>query len=102
MVFQHFNLFQNMTALANVMCGLIEVRGLKKREARERAIEFLDRVISADANYCYAYYQRAQIFESLGELESARLTYNDGIAAARRAGDAHAQSELENALAMIE
>ncbi len=44
MVFQRFNLFQNMTALANVMCGLVEVRGLKRREARERALEFLDRV----------------------------------------------------------
>jgi polar amino acid transport system ATP-binding protein len=44
MVFQRFNLFQNMTALRNVMCGLVEVRGLKKREARERALEFLDRV----------------------------------------------------------
>ena len=44
MVFQRFNLFQNMTALENVMCGLVEVRRLKKREARERALEFLDRV----------------------------------------------------------
>jgi ABC-type polar amino acid transport system ATPase subunit len=44
MVFQRFNLFQNMTALRNVMCGLVEVRGLSKREAREQAIEFLDRV----------------------------------------------------------
>jgi ABC-type polar amino acid transport system ATPase subunit len=44
MVFQRFNLFQNMTALRNVMCGLVEVRGLKKREARERALEFLERV----------------------------------------------------------
>jgi ABC-type polar amino acid transport system ATPase subunit len=44
MVFQRFNLFQNMTALANVMCGLVEVRRLKKREARKRALEFLDRV----------------------------------------------------------
>jgi polar amino acid transport system ATP-binding protein len=48
MVFQRFNLFQNMTALANVMCGLVEVRRLKKREARERAREFLDRVGLAD------------------------------------------------------
>jgi polar amino acid transport system ATP-binding protein len=48
MVFQRFNLFQNMTALANVMCGLVEVRRLKKREARERALEFLDRVGLAD------------------------------------------------------
>jgi ABC-type polar amino acid transport system ATPase subunit len=44
MVFQRFNLFQNMTALANVMCGLVEVRRLKKKEARERALEFLARV----------------------------------------------------------
>lgn len=48
MVFQRFNLFQNMTAVANVMCGLVEVRGLKKREARERALEFLGRVGLAD------------------------------------------------------
>ena len=44
MVFQRFNLFQNMTALANVMCGLVEVRRLKRKEARERALEFLERV----------------------------------------------------------
>ena len=44
MVFQRFNLFQNMTALGNVMCALVEVRGLKKREARERALDFLARV----------------------------------------------------------
>ena len=48
MVFQRFNLFQNMTALRNVMCGLVEVRRLKKAEARERAMEFLSRVGLAD------------------------------------------------------
>jgi len=44
MVFQRFNLFQNMTALGNVMIGLTEVRRLPKREAREQATEFLARV----------------------------------------------------------
>ena len=44
MVFQRFNLFQNMTALGNVMIGLTEVRRLPKREAREQAMEFLARV----------------------------------------------------------
>src|SRR5438105_9064123 len=43
MVFQRFNLFQNMTALGNVMCGLVEVRRLPKREAREQALAFLRR-----------------------------------------------------------
>jgi ABC-type polar amino acid transport system ATPase subunit len=44
MVFQRFNLFQNMTALGNVMCGLTEVRGLSKAQAREEALAFLRRV----------------------------------------------------------
>jgi polar amino acid transport system ATP-binding protein len=48
MVFQRFNLFQNMSALDNVMCGLREVRRLPKREARDRALEFLGRVGLAD------------------------------------------------------
>src|SRR5256884_3578036 len=44
MVFQRFNLFQNMTALENVMCGLVEVRRLPKRQARQQALQFLSRV----------------------------------------------------------
>ena len=48
MVFQRFNLFQNMTALQNVMCGLVGVRKQPKAEARKAALEFLDRVGLAD------------------------------------------------------
>jgi len=48
MVFQRFNLFNNMSALDNVMCGLVEVRGLKKAAAREQATAFLERVGLAD------------------------------------------------------
>ena len=48
MVFQRFNLFQNMTALENVMCGLVEVRRLSRKDAREQALEFLTRVGLAD------------------------------------------------------
>jgi ABC-type polar amino acid transport system ATPase subunit len=48
MVFQRFNLFQNMTALGNVMSGLVTVRGLSKSEARDQALEFLQRVGLAD------------------------------------------------------
>jgi len=48
MVFQRFNLFQNMTALQNVMCGLVEVRRLGKADARRQALEFLERVGVAD------------------------------------------------------
>ena len=37
MVFQHFNLFKNRTALQNVMEGLTVVKKVPKQEARERA-----------------------------------------------------------------
>ncbi|MCW2976291.1 MAG: Ectoine/hydroxyectoine transporter ATP-binding protein EhuA [Actinomycetia bacterium] len=53
MVFQKFNLFQNMTALQNVMIGLVEVRDLPKNEARAQALEFLERVGLADKTAQY-------------------------------------------------
>ncbi len=53
MVFQRFNLFQNLDALGNVMIGLREVRGLSKAEARRQAAEFLARVGLADRSHAY-------------------------------------------------
>ena len=53
MVFQRFNLFQNMTALDNVMCGLVEVRKLGRKDARAAAQEFLARVGLADKAHQY-------------------------------------------------
>ena len=41
MVFQHFNLFPHMSALANCMEAPVHVLGLSKAEARERAQELL-------------------------------------------------------------
>ena len=44
MVFQSFNLFNNMTVLENCMIGQIKVLRRGKEEARETAIEYLTRV----------------------------------------------------------
>ncbi len=43
-VFQHFNLFLNMTALENVMIGPAQVKGVKRESARARAAAMLERV----------------------------------------------------------
>ena len=48
MVFQHFNLFPHMTALENVTCGPVYVRGASRVGARAQALELLDRVGLAD------------------------------------------------------
>jgi polar amino acid transport system ATP-binding protein len=44
MVFQRFNLFPHMTAAENVMCGPVVVRRDDKKNARDRAVELLDKV----------------------------------------------------------
>lgn len=74
----------------------------KKANEPQRALEYLGRTIEADAGYCYAYFQRGQVYEQMGETASAKKAYQDGVEAARKKGDAHAQSELEGALSMIE
>jgi polar amino acid transport system ATP-binding protein len=48
MVFQRFNLFPHMTALANVMEAPVLVKGAGKREAAARARELLERVGLSD------------------------------------------------------
>jgi polar amino acid transport system ATP-binding protein len=48
MVFQHFNLFPHMTALENVTCAPINVKGVGREQARSRGRELLDRVGLAD------------------------------------------------------
>ncbi len=44
MVFQSFNLFNNMTVLDNCMVGQIKVLGRKKAEAKEQAMHYLEKV----------------------------------------------------------
>ena len=44
MVFQRFNLFPHMTALENVMEAPVQVKRLKKEQARTEALDLLDRV----------------------------------------------------------
>ena len=44
MVFQEFNLFPHLTVLDNCMLGPTRVLGMSPADARDRAMEFLDRV----------------------------------------------------------
>lgn len=48
MVFQHYNLFRNMTALQNVMLALRLVKKMGKRDARDVGMGLLERVGLAD------------------------------------------------------
>ena len=52
-VFQSFNLFNNMTALENVMEGLVTARKMPKDKAKEKALEVLAKVGMLDRAYYY-------------------------------------------------
>ena len=43
-VFQAYNLFPHMTALQNVMLPLVQVHGISETEARERAMQIMERL----------------------------------------------------------
>ena len=44
MVFQHYNLFRNKTAVENVMEGLVTAQKIDKKEARKHSAAYLERV----------------------------------------------------------
>ena len=53
MVFQRFNLFQNLNVLENITVGPVKVKGVDEKRANERARELLDRVglVDKEKNY---------------------------------------------------
>jgi polar amino acid transport system ATP-binding protein len=53
MVFQRFNLFPHLTAEQNVSMALVTVKGLGRREARERAQKMLGRVGLSERAHAY-------------------------------------------------
>ena len=79
MVFQQFNLFAHMTVLQNVMLGPVDVLGVSKDEARERAMDLLGRVgVAAQADKVPAQLsggqqQRVAIARSLAMQPKAML-----------------------------
>jgi polar amino acid transport system ATP-binding protein len=52
-VFQQYNLFQNMTALRNVIVAPFKIRGRPRRETEAKAIALLGRVGLADKLHAY-------------------------------------------------
>ena len=53
MVFQHFNLFPNMTIMDNITLAPVKLKGTPVKQARERAVSLLERVGLADKAAAY-------------------------------------------------
>lgn len=85
---------------AFVLYGLAQEHA--KRGDTARAVEFYDRCLAVDPEYCYAYFHKAKALEAAGRAFDAVTTLRAGIAAAKRAGDQHALSEITGYLDELE
>jgi Tfp pilus assembly protein PilF len=72
-----------------------------KRTDPAQAVELLKKVIALDDNQSHAFFQLGQIHEANSDLPAARSAYQQGMAAATRAGDDHARGEIAAALDAI-
>jgi tetratricopeptide (TPR) repeat protein len=65
------------------------------------AAEHFQKLLTANPNYVSGYFQYGQLLARTSRIDEARRTLTSGIEAARRAGDQHAASEMEAALAQL-
>lgn len=64
----------------------------------ETALEWYAKAAVAAPDDGYVHFHRARSLEDLGRVDEAITAVRDGLAAAGRSGDAHAQSELNGLL----
>ena len=67
----------------------------------DRALEEFGKLLSAHPDYAAGYFMAAQTLSAASRTEEAKKMLADGIASARRTGNAHAQSEMEAMLAEL-
>jgi tetratricopeptide (TPR) repeat protein len=65
------------------------------------AVEWLDKTLALDPAYAYAYYQKGRLLIAAGHTDEARRVLKEGLAAAEKAGDQKASSELSQLLTTI-
>ena len=65
----------------------------------DRALEEFAKLLATHPDYTAGYFMAAQALARADRVVEAKKMLGDGIASARRAGNSHAQSEMEGMLA---
>ncbi|HET7207804.1 MAG TPA: tetratricopeptide repeat protein [Terriglobales bacterium] len=61
----------------------------------ERALQEFQNLLTANPDYTAGYFMAAQMLARESRIEEAKKMLVNGIASAKRTGNAHAQSEME-------
>ena len=67
----------------------------------DRALEEFGKLLASHPDYTAGYFMAAQCLARAERVAEAKQMLADGIASARRSGNAHAQSEMEGMLAEL-
>lgn len=70
---------------------------LMKLGREQEALEKFVQVIEEFPSYVGTYYHLGKLYEALGQVENAIVTYEKGMTVARSAGNRHALNELQAA-----
>lgn len=69
-----------------------------KAQRYDEALQWLDKTLGLDSQYCYAFYQKAKMLSALDQNEAACEVLKVGMETATQAGDDHARSEMAELL----
>lgn len=67
----------------------------------DQALQEFSKLISTSPDYAAGYFMAAQTLVKAGKAQDARKMLQDGIAAAQRTRDPHAESEMQAMLAEL-
>ncbi len=73
-----------------------------KADEHERAVQRYDECLALNQAYLYAYFHKARSLEALDQIVEAKDALTQGLALARAARDAKAESELASYLDQLE
>jgi len=95
---------QKLLALdpADTFCTFGIAMEYNKIGQHQAAIEWLDKTIAIDSNYCYAYYQKAKMLLELEKPEDATAVLQTGMAVARKVNDGEARHALSEMQALLD
>ncbi|UYZ64587.1 tetratricopeptide repeat protein [Hymenobacter weizhouensis] len=63
-----------------------------------RAMDYYQKLLAEHPDYVGTYYHAGKLLQQLGNPEEAEKVYRTGLSVARRAGQLHAASEIQQAL----
>lgn len=73
-----------------------------KADDTDTARNHFEHILKHDPEYVGVYYHLGKLYQLTGQPRKALKTFTTGIAAARKANDLHAASELEQAVSELE